>query len=134
MVFRRFDRFTRRRWKGPDKMFVIGLALNVGKSGRFRPEDAVVDRQPCEHGPITDAIERSPPETAQRFGRWIVDLPDDLRCLQPLLRAFAGAAKNASRSKAVVFRLHLGDASDLTSATSGLRHQSSRRMNGTDTA
>src|SRR6516165_8821533 len=50
MVFRRFDRFTRRRWKGPDKMFVIGLALNVGKSGRFRPEDAVVDRQPCSHG------------------------------------------------------------------------------------
>lgn len=69
------------RWEGPDKMFVVGLALNVGKCGRFRPKDAVVDQQSCEYGPITDAIERSPPETAQRFERWVVDLPDDLRSL-----------------------------------------------------
>jgi hypothetical protein len=61
MVFRRFDRFTR-RWKGPDKMFVIALAFQVSGCRRFRPEDAVEYRNPhdLDNASISGHLAESP--------------------------------------------------------------------------
>jgi hypothetical protein len=56
---------------------MIGLAFQVGRCGWFRPEDAVVDRQPNEHNAIADAIERSPPETTDCFEDRVRDFADD---------------------------------------------------------
>jgi len=57
---------------------MIGLAPKVGGRGRFRPVDAVNDRQPYDHDETTDAIERPPPQTTDRFDQWVVDLADDI--------------------------------------------------------
>jgi hypothetical protein len=62
-------------------------------------------------------------------------LPDSFRSLQPFAGEFSRRAEIASPFEPVIpVRFHLGGDSDLNPATSGLRHQTSRRVNGTDTA
>jgi len=63
----------------PDQPLVIALAFQVGGCGWLRPAFAVEDRQPYEHNAVADAIERSPPETPDRFERRVLHLPDDPR-------------------------------------------------------
>jgi len=64
--------------KRPDHPFMIALTYQVGACRRFRSAASVMDREPDEHNPIADMIERSPPETTDCFERRVVDLPDDL--------------------------------------------------------
>jgi hypothetical protein len=131
-IFSPFDRFTG-HWTGPNEPFVIGLAFQVGWCRRFRPVDAVVDREPNEPRATADAIERSPPETTHGFGHRDGDPPDDLAWLQPLKRALRRLAESAPRFEPVVlFRFHRGGNSDLKCAISGLRHGSSRRAKGAE--
>ena len=63
--------------KGLNESFVIGLAFQVGGREGLGSVDAVLDRQPNEHDAIADAIERSPPETTERFEHWVPDFTDD---------------------------------------------------------
>jgi hypothetical protein len=65
-------------WKRPDQPFIIALTYQVGACRRFWSVDSVMDREPDEHNPIADAIERPPPETTDCHERRVVDLPDDL--------------------------------------------------------
>jgi hypothetical protein len=57
---------------------MIVLTYQVGACRRFWSVDSVMDREPDEHNPIADAIERSPPETTDRFEHGVLHLPDDL--------------------------------------------------------
>jgi hypothetical protein len=60
------------------------------------------------------------------FERRVLHMPDDLGPLYPPKRAFSRLVEKVSRSEPLLFWLHRGGKSDLKSATSGLRHQSSR--------
>ena len=71
-----FSRLTD-RWKGPDQPLVIGLALQVGGCHWLRPADTVIDRQSHQDEATADPIERSPPETTERFEHWVPDFTDD---------------------------------------------------------
>jgi hypothetical protein len=105
-------------------MLVIRLSAQVGGLGGFRSADAVMDRQPYLHNPVADAIYPSPPETTDCFEQRIRDFADNLRCFKDALSRLIEKAPRVQ--PVILFRFHRGGNPDLKSATSGLRHQSSR--------
>jgi hypothetical protein len=76
---------------------------------------------------IADEIEHSPREATDCFEHRVRDFADDLRWPQRIKWALGGVADNRSFVEPIAVSLfHRGDVSDLKSATSGLRYQSSR--------
>ena len=63
--------------------------IEIRRSGRHR--------EPHDHKPIANAIERSPRRTADCFEHRVIDLPDDFGWLWPFKRALSRVAENTPK-------------------------------------